>query len=76
MSGEGPNSHMTPMSKQIMGSMGSMDMGYAGTNNVANNGLSANQNQVKTEGKCCTESETCINRELKTFICTVKAANI
>lgn len=71
--GEGTNSHMTPMSKP---SMGSMDVGYAGANNVANNGLSANQNQVRTEVKCCTESWTCMKRELKTFICTAKAVNI
>lgn len=67
-SGEGINSHMTPKSKQ---SMDSVDMGYAGANNMANNGLSANQNQVRTEAKCCCERWTCFNRELKTFIYTV-----
>lgn len=71
VSGEGANSHMTPMSKQ---STGNMDVGYGGANNVVNNGLSANQNQVRTKVKCCTESWTCINRELKTFICTAKPA--
>lgn len=71
MSGEGINSHMTPMSKQ---SMSSMDMGYSGANNMANNGLSANQNQVRTEVKCCSETWACFNRELKTFKSTVKAA--
>lgn len=71
VSGEGANSHMTPMSKQ---STGNMDVGYGGANNVVNNGLSANQNQVRTKVKCCTESCTCINRELKTFICTAKPA--
>lgn len=75
VSGDGTNSHMTPMSKQSMGSMGSMDMGYAGANNMANNGLSANQNQVRSEVKCCTESWRRTNRELKTFMCAVKAAN-
>lgn len=62
---------MTPMSKQ---STGNMDVGYGGANNVVNNGLSANQNQVRTKVKYCTESCTCINRELKTFICTAKPA--
>lgn len=37
------SSNVTPMSRPDMESMGG---GYAGANDMANNGLSANQNQV------------------------------
>lgn len=41
--GGGMSSNVTPMSRPDMGSMGGS---YAGANDMANNGLSANQNQV------------------------------
>lgn len=41
--GGGISSQITPMSKQ---STDSTDGGYAGANDMAKNGLSANQNQV------------------------------
>lgn len=41
--GGGMSSNVTPMSRPVKESMGG---GYAGANDMANNGLSANQNQV------------------------------
>lgn len=45
--GGGMSSSVTPMSRPGMGSIGGMGGGYAGANDMTNNGLSANQNQVR-----------------------------
>lgn len=42
------SSNVTPMSRPVKESMGG---GYAGANDMANNGLSANQNQVNHNDK-------------------------
>lgn len=73
VSGEGANSHMTPMSKQ---STGNMDVGYGGANNVVNNGLSANQNQVLSLIKGCPYQQGISIQELKQRLSGISLAVI
>lgn len=64
--GGGISSHTTPMSKQ---STDSMDVGYAGANDMAKNGLSANQNQVNMS---CRDLPY-IYRKVESLICLILA---
>lgn len=49
------SSDITSMSRPGMGSMGAVTGGYAGANDMANNGLSGNQNQVSLSEATDTE---------------------
>uniref|UniRef100_A0A8B9JGY2 Replication protein A2 n=1 Tax=Astyanax mexicanus TaxID=7994 RepID=A0A8B9JGY2_ASTMX len=65
--GGGMNSNATPISRPGMGGMSSAGMtgGYSGANAMANNGLSANQNQVLSLIKSCPEPQGISIQELK-----------
>lgn len=65
--GGGVNSNATPISRPGMGGMSSAGMtgGYSGANAMANNGLSANQNQVLSLIKSCPEPQGISIQELK-----------
>ncbi|XP_042281245.1 replication protein A 32 kDa subunit [Thunnus albacares] len=63
--GGGMSSSVTPMSRPGMGSIGGMGGGYAGANDMTNNGLSANQNQVLSLIRGCPDQQGISIQDLK-----------
>ncbi|XP_040899874.1 replication protein A 32 kDa subunit [Toxotes jaculatrix] len=61
--GGGMSSNITPVSRP--GIMGGMGGGYAGANDMANNGLSANQNQVLSLIRSCPDPQGISIQDLK-----------
>nr|XP_020445899.1 replication protein A 32 kDa subunit [Monopterus albus] len=63
--GGGMSSNLTPMSRPGMGGIDTMRGGYAGANDMVNNGLSASQNQVLSLIKSCPDPQGISTQELK-----------
>ncbi|XP_005925645.1 replication protein A 32 kDa subunit isoform X1 [Haplochromis burtoni] len=63
--GGGMSSSAMPMSRPTMGGMDGNVGGYAGANDMTNNGLSANQNQVLCLIRSCPEPQGISIQELK-----------
>ncbi|XP_044062635.1 replication protein A 32 kDa subunit isoform X2 [Siniperca chuatsi] len=74
--GGGMSSHVTPMSRPGIDSMGGMGGGYAGANDMTNNGLSANQNQVLSLIRSCPDQQGISIQDLKQRLSGISLAVI
>lgn len=74
--GGGMSSSVTPMSRPTMASAGGMGGGYAGGNDMANNGLSPNQNQVLSLIRSCPEPQGISIQDLKQRLSGISLAVI
>lgn len=74
--GGGMSSSVTPMSRPTMANSGGMGGSYAGGNNMANNGLSPNQNQVLSLIRSCPEPQGISVQDLKQRLSGISLAVI
>ncbi|XP_008275611.1 replication protein A 32 kDa subunit [Stegastes partitus] len=63
--GGGMSSSIVPMSRPAMGGQGGMGGGYAGGNDMANNGLNPNQNQVLRLIRGCPDAQGISIQDIK-----------
>lgn len=74
--GGGVSSNDTPMSRPSVERTGGMGGGYAGANDMTNNGLSANQNQVLSLIRSCPDQQGISIQDLKQRLSGISLAVI